>query len=343
MENKFILDHNGTFFSDGTGSLYSTLIDGEDASNYLLNSRYASPEETKEFFEELDENGYMWNGKMVVKKEQNKPKFHEGDWITDGKALLHITKFEIDYGYELKAIDGEVFHFVSPDLVEANYRLWTVQDAHDGDLIYVSTSVKGVQAIFHKFDNGIIYFHCYLCKDFTQGGLESTDDVEMIYPLQKTHYQRFFQKMKEAGYEWDAEKKELKKITTLQPKFRVGDIIKHKPTGQINTIKKVCSEYYILDSNNTLYFEAQDIWELVASKVKPTLEEKVNILADEIIALKQRVLALEIQVIKDMSTPPLTKDPILYPDKVTCNDVFKTPDRAGDNVTLEEMRNECKG
>jgi len=156
MGNKFILDQNGTFFSDGTGSQYSTLIDCEDSSNYLLNSRYATPEEAKEFFEELEKNGYKWDGKMVVK-------------------------------------------------------------------------------------------------------------------------------------------------STSQPKFKVGDIIKHKDTGIINTIKKVCSEYYILDSDNTLYFEAQDMWELAASKVKPTLEEKVNILADEIIALKERVKSLEIQEIKQCS------------------------------------------
>ena len=203
IEDKFILDYNGTFFSDSTGHPYSDLIE-EDGGNYLLNSRYATPEETKEFFDELDENGYMWNGKMVVEKKEDKQKFYVGDNV----------------------------------------------------------------------------------------------------------------------YEWDGE--DLKKEQN-KPKFKVGDIIKHKPTGQINTIKKVCSEYYILDNNNILYFEAQDIWELVASKVKPTLEEKVNILADEIIALKQRVLALEIQVIKDMSTPPLTQ-------------VYSCPDKAGDCVTLKDMK-----
>ena len=198
--NKFILGEDGTYFDNNTGNSYHF----SDASNYLLNSRYATPEEAKEFFEELNKNGYKWDGKMVVK-------------------------------------------------------------------------------------------------------------------------------------------------STSQPKFKVGDVIKHKPTGEISTIKKVCSNFYILENANTLYFEAQDIWELVASKVKPTLEEKVNILADEIIALKQRVLALEIQVIKDMSTPPMTKDPYFKSNKITCDDaqcykgksasdVFKTPDKAGDNVTLEEMK-----
>ena len=67
-------------------------------------------------------------------------------------------------------------------------------------------------AIFNKFDNGIIFFHCYLCADFTQGGYIPMGDVELIYPWQKEHHQRFFQKMREAGYNWDANKKELKEI-----------------------------------------------------------------------------------------------------------------------------------
>jgi hypothetical protein len=134
------------------------------------------------------------------------------------------------------------------------------------------------------------------------------------------------------------------------PKFKVGDIIKHKDTGMINFIKRVCSNYYVFDSDCRMYFEYQDKWELVGSKANLSLEDKVSMLTDEIIALKQRVKALEIQVIKDMSTPPLTKDPYLNPNKVTCDyadgesktglQVYKTPDKAGDNVTLEEMKGE---
>lgn len=116
MGYKYILENNGTFFSDGIGSGYSVIIE-DDESNYFLNSRYASPEETKEFFEELDENGYKWNGKMVVekedkqkfyvgddvykwdgedlKKEQNKPKFKVGDLIRNKQTGLCITIAEV--------------------------------------------------------------------------------------------------------------------------------------------------------------------------------------------------------------------------------------------------------
>ena len=229
--NKFILDHNGTFFSDGTGSQYSTLIDGEDSGNYLLNSRYSTPEEAKEFFEELNKNGYKWNGKMVVEKE-DKQKFYVGD---------NVYKWE----------DG-----------------------------------KGL-------------------------------------------------------------KKEQNK-----PKFKEGDLIRNKQTGLCMTIAEVKDDCYYSKAKTRLLFKFQDNWELIYSQKEFSLEVKVSIMADEILALKERVTALEINAIK---TQPLTKDPYkdpyLNPNKVTCDDaqcykgkcvsdVFKTPDKAGDNVTLEEMRNE---
>lgn len=79
--NKFILGEDGTYFGDNTGNSYHFLIDDEDASNYLLNSRYASPEEAISFIEELEKNGYEWDGKKVVKKGKVKPKFKVGDVI----------------------------------------------------------------------------------------------------------------------------------------------------------------------------------------------------------------------------------------------------------------------
>ena len=228
--NKYILDHNGTFFGDGTGSQYSTLIEGEDTSNYLLNSRYASPSQAKEFFKELNKNGYEWKG--------------------DTKKLIKTT-----------------------------------------------------------------------------------------IPI---------------------------------PKFKVSDVIKHKPTGEIAIIKYVCSDYYVLDNNHALYFESQDMWELVASKVNPSLEnrtptsqevyyavknmksleDKVSILTDEILALKERVKALEIQEIKqcsDKNRLDSLESKMIILDSHNINNrldalerrvfpICKCSDKAGDSVTLEEMK-----
>ena len=41
--------------------------------------------------------------------------------------------------------------------------------------------------------------------------------------------------MKEADYEWDADKKELKKL--VKPKFMVGDMIRHKDTNKADVFE----------------------------------------------------------------------------------------------------------
>lgn len=99
---KYILENNGTFFSDGTGSGYSVVIEN-DESNYFLNSRYASPEETKEFFDELEKNGYKWNGEAVVKiMGKVKPKFEVGDIVKFDRpsAMFKREILSIDFENE---------------------------------------------------------------------------------------------------------------------------------------------------------------------------------------------------------------------------------------------------
>ena len=141
------------------------------------------------------------------------PKFKVYDWITgiddEGEASTYrIVEF---WGDKVRLVDLDEHFTLYPKSELNNYHLWTINDAKDGDLIYVSTETKGLHAIFHKFENGIIYFHCNLCSDFAQGGYEPSGDVKSVNPLLKEHYRRFFQKMKQAGYEWDAEKKVLSK------------------------------------------------------------------------------------------------------------------------------------
>jgi len=141
------------------------------------------------------------------------PKFKVGDWITNGKCIWKIDSIDedmyytnhcgIDCGGDIKSIDEE-------------YHLWTIQDAKDGDLIYVSTEEKGIQAIFREYKDKTIFFHCFLCCDFVQGGYMPIGSVELMYPLQKTHYKRFFEKMDEAGYQWNAEELKVEKIERKQ-------------------------------------------------------------------------------------------------------------------------------
>ena len=324
--NKFILGEDGTYFSDNTGSLYSTLIEGEDSGNYLLNSRYATPEEAKEFFEELNKNGYKWNGKMVV-KSTSQPKFKVGDWIVNNEdgSIGQITDIIYDEsGYGYNHTNGWLH-----SVFEKDFHLWTIQDAKDGDVLACGDKVTDCPFIFHNLTKelnprsycGVNTLHHFQDNDENGGFWCYSDEVR---PATKEQRDFLFQKMKEEGYKWDVDAKKLIKTTTPIPKFKVGDIIRNEPTGVFMAIKEIKDDSYITTDGTMLLFKYQDRWEL-AGKANLSLEAKVSVLADEIIALKQRIKALEIQVIKDMSTPPLTQ-------------VYSCPDKAGDCVTLKDMK-----
>ena len=195
-----------------------------------------------------------WLEKQGKQKPTDKttPKFKVGDWIvTDdsfGKIVRHVDEISdniIDKGYVVSDENG-LFYNISFDK-EHKWHKWTIKDAKDGDLIYVSTETKGIQAIFHKFENGIIYFHCNLCSDFAQGGYEPSGDVKSVNPLLREQYQSFFKNMKQAGYEWDQKEKKL--IKMKETKFKVGDWIidiNPKYNSNIFYVSKVLENIYKL-------------------------------------------------------------------------------------------------
>lgn len=83
---------------------------------------------------------------------------------------------------------------------------------------------------------------------------------------------QLFQKMHDAGYELDAEKKQLKKIeqkpvqeTEPTPIFRVGDTLKRKGKDYTFIVDRIQGGYYHCDHSNGAFFpiEEQDNWELI--------------------------------------------------------------------------------
>ena len=107
------------------------------------------------------------------------------------------------------------------DVLEDNEgaHLWTIQDAKDGDVLVGNED--GVILMFRGIGNtewdDVIDYHCYY--DCHREDLIIQEDVEYwgniennkLKPATKEQCDLLFQKMKELGYEWDAEKKELKK------------------------------------------------------------------------------------------------------------------------------------
>lgn len=69
----FLCTSNGTVFSDNTGNTWDVLIG--HSGNYLKSSRYATPEESKQFFDGLKANGYEWDAEKKELKKLQSNKF----------------------------------------------------------------------------------------------------------------------------------------------------------------------------------------------------------------------------------------------------------------------------
>ena len=89
----------------------------------------------------------------------------------------------------------------------------------DGDIL-VTTKIRSCPFIYRKTDynNNLAYYYAGIDGngDFCEGYLKRTlchfGSVSDVIPATKEQRDLLFAKMKEAGYEWDAEKKELRKI-----------------------------------------------------------------------------------------------------------------------------------
>ena len=155
-------------------------------------------------------------GKCTTASTTFEPEFKVGDWVAYNSQnavspICQITKVDGDI-IGLKGLQGERFQTEYWDLNE-NYHLWTIQDAKDGDVL---TNGKMI-VIFKHFEEPSYRQHivAYIGLD-NNGNIQITGDtwnlgIDKAKPATKQQRDLLFQKMKEEGYEWDAEKKELKK------------------------------------------------------------------------------------------------------------------------------------
>ncbi len=160
-----------------------------------------------------------WLDKKSEQKPADKvePKFHEGDWIISDTVNKDYQICKIigikDGNYTIESIYGYKGYnqFEEFDNV---YRLWTIQDAKDGNVLVNGSNIF----IFSNLSSTRVMGYCHINLDDgrfydDKGKNECFGLIDAVFtPTTKEQYFLLFQKMKEAGYEWDAEKKELKKI-----------------------------------------------------------------------------------------------------------------------------------
>ena len=145
------------------------------------------------------------------------PKFKVGDWIiTSENKVLQITSIEdTSYRFNNESRYWKIYY------CDKECRLWTIQDAKDGDIL-VSLSKMHPFIFNGHYDEDTDYVYAYcgisdIIKDdsfyfdkYPDEEFKVWDSVENVRPATRDQRNLLFQKMKDSGYEWDANKKELK-------------------------------------------------------------------------------------------------------------------------------------
>ena len=161
-----------------------------------------------------------WLEKQGEQKSTDKvePKFHIGDWIIKGDVIAQIIDVKEKY-YIGVNIEGEDFT-ASRFLSDNKMHLWTIKDAKDGDVLCYKDEISLYKHDIKNYTKeettfgGFVYHCCYDGKRFIMDSLYSlTEQDKMdIHPATKEQRDLLSAKMKEAGYEWNVDKKELKKL-----------------------------------------------------------------------------------------------------------------------------------
>ena len=142
------------------------------------------------------------------------PKFKVGDWIVFNGLTLLIN--EVVQGYYRTISRGGITNSYDWD-IDNVARLWTIQDAKSGDVIVTHS---GIVFIFKNImEGGTISFHAALStsnfasntKIHIPEDNEQLGDQE-VFPATKEQRDTLEKAMADAGYTFDFEKKELKKI-----------------------------------------------------------------------------------------------------------------------------------
>ena len=166
-----------------------------------------------------------WLEKQSEQKPADKvePKFHEGDWTVSNldRKARQISEVHLDEYNSYYVVNGKSVNLEEYDRL---HHLWTIEDAKHGDVLEFGDHgrlVIGIVSYVNK-TTGKVDVNCLLENNTFKVGTYYNLDTTNPHPVTQEHHDLLFHMMKEFGYEWDSEKKELKKI-------------EQKPAGWSNT------------------------------------------------------------------------------------------------------------
>ncbi len=210
-------------------------------------------------------------------KKKPEPKFKAGDWVVNKFGVSwHIDSLD-KKNYQISDVKGNYTYF--PISKQGEIHIWTMQDVKDGDVIFYD---EGWICIF-KCIHGIWYSsYCFITDDgefhtgYERHAVDSTIHGN-AHPATKEQRDALIKAMNDAGYEWDAEKKELKKL--VEPKFKVGDKIVNvfmRYRGTLGTIFEITDDKYIFTDGRYILISNQDSWDLVSNRFdRKTLDDEM--------------------------------------------------------------------
>lgn len=176
-------------------------------------------------------------------------KFKEGDWVVSPNGVYwHIDAIQ-NGRYQVSSDSGECAEWPLDTNI---YHRFTIQDAKDGDVL----DANGAVFLYGEHDKNYVYHYCgiNLANEF----VVACDEhkiwyiISKVHPATKEQKDTLFSKITEAGYEWDAENKVLKKTHKPDLDNTNGtDTIKFEKKG-LTEFEKQLEEFVTADFNYTL-------------------------------------------------------------------------------------------
>jgi hypothetical protein len=177
------------------------------------------------------------------------PNFKVGDWIAgiDDEGDVSTEKVVSFSHNKVLLLDTDGCQTEYPKTELNGFHLWSISDAKDGDVLATD---NGWTCIFKRFNGYTFGSYCF--KDSQKWFCEVCSEAHTldsringnIHPATKEQRDLFFKKIREAGYEWDEQKKELHKI---QPHYDIANF--HAGMPVLVRDKDNCKWCYVLYSH----------------------------------------------------------------------------------------------
>ena len=155
-------------------------------------------------------DGYNIASNAILKRksaDKIEPTFNVDDWVVNKFGdSWHIDSLD-KKNYQVSDGKGNYNYF--PISKQDEMHLWTIQDGKDGDIL----AAHECYVVFKEIDGLNIKCHCtyhYLGLN-PSFYIDTLQNKDAFLPATKEQRDTLMKAMNDAGYEWDAEKKELKK------------------------------------------------------------------------------------------------------------------------------------